>query len=77
MPKVIVTTDSGTTVAEFDIDAHAGRMLPAGVPMNVQANQVLVGVRRAIRDADCIERGIDPERLSEKAMRMMAEANEG
>jgi energy-converting hydrogenase Eha subunit A len=42
--------------------------------MNVRASALASGIVRAVRDAEVIQEGGDPERLSEKAMRLAAEA---
>lgn len=42
--------------------------------MNARASSLASGIVRAVQDADKIQRGIDPERPSEKAIRLMHEA---
>jgi hypothetical protein len=73
MPRVIVTTDDGQPVWQME-DIESWHITALQCPTNVRGSAVASGVRRAVRDAAIIQQGGDPERPSEKAMRMMAEA---
>ena len=69
MPKVIVTTDAGVVVwRQEDVDANAVRYLQC--QGNVNGSSLAAGIRRAVQDAEAIQAGRDPERPSEKAMRL-------
>lgn len=73
MPKVIVTTDDGQAVWTMDgIESWhvSGKLKAAG---NVRAQNLASGIVRAVRDAEVIQAGGDPERPSEKAMRLVDE----
>lgn len=46
----------------------------ASCPTNVVGSGIVSGLRRAVQDADAIRDGRDPERPSEKAIRLAEEA---
>jgi hypothetical protein len=72
MPKVIVQTDDGREVSSFDVPmTYPGNGLWARMVGRYVAPLGWLG--RALRDAEVIQAGGDPERLSERAMRLMAE----
>lgn len=73
MPQVIVVTDDGREVW------RAAGIMPHDVsalacPSNTTGSSLAAGVRRAVLDAQKIQRGEDPERASEKAMRLSQRA---
>ena len=69
MAKVIVTTDDGREVARFDMPVGRwGNALWARLLGRYNAPLGRLG--RALDDAKVIEQGGDPERPSEKAMRL-------
>lgn len=73
MATVIVQTDDGREVWRMDdIEPWhvSGKLTASG---NVRASSLASGIVRAVGDADKIQRGIDPERLSEKVMRLLDE----
>jgi hypothetical protein len=67
--RVIVTTEDGTEVWRMD-DVAAWQVSGLQCPGNVSGSSLAAGIRRAVQDAEVIEAGGDPERLSEKAMRI-------
>lgn len=69
MPTVVVYTEKGEQVWSME-GVHPDWMSAITAPTNVKASGLVAGLRRAVQDADKIERGIDPERASEKAMRL-------
>jgi hypothetical protein len=69
MPRVIVTTDDGQPVWQME-GIESWHISALQCPTNVRGSAVASGVRRAVRDAAIIQQGGDPERPSEKAMRM-------
>lgn len=74
MARVIVQTDSGNEVWRFheSVDAHTADMIPSA-PTNAKTHELLRGLARAVRDAEMIAKDLDPERPSEKAMRLADE----
>lgn len=74
MPRVIVETDDGRRVWEFETTARmASAVWRPGT--HEGASSLLSGLERAVADAEVVERGGDPERPSEKAMRLAMEAS--
>jgi hypothetical protein len=70
--RVIVTTDDGRPVASFNVPVvYLGNRLWAN--MLGRYERPLGWLGRALSDADIIQAGGDPERPSEKAMRLVAE----
>jgi hypothetical protein len=72
MPRVIVETDDGRRVSTLDLPAgwsifSLGRHI-YGIP-----GAPLGWLGRAIEDARAVEDGRDPERPSEKVMRVLSE----
>ena len=72
MPKVIVTTDNGDPVWMMD-DVEAWHLSALTCPTNRKGSALASGVRRAVQDAETIQKGGDPERPSERAVRLAAE----
>ncbi len=68
MPIVVVYTDKGEQV--WQSPAIGFTLRPAKCPGNTIGSALVSGLRRAIEDAEAIEAGDDPERPSEKAMRL-------
>lgn len=67
--QVVVLTDDGREVWRAPgIMAHDVRSIEC--PGNSTGSSVAAGIRRAAVDAEAIQRGEDPERPSEKAMRL-------
>ena len=71
MPKVIVTTDEGRAVWMIE-DIEAWHVRGLECPTNQRGSAVASGVRRACEDAQAIQSGADPERPSEKVMRLLS-----
>jgi hypothetical protein len=70
MARVIVTTDDGQPVWALDaIEAWQVRGLEC--PSNLRGSAVASGIRRAVSDAEAIQQGRDPRRLSERVMAEM------
>lgn len=69
MPKIVVFTDDGQPVWEMD-DVEWHHVTGLTCPTNTRGSSVASGIRRAISDAHTIQDGGDPERPSEKAMRL-------
>jgi hypothetical protein len=67
--SVSVTTEDGTEVWRSDAVA-SWQIAGLQCPGNVRGSSLAAGIRRAVRDAEVIEAGGDPERLSERAMRI-------
>ena len=75
MAKVIVQTDDGRQVTSiFVSDQAAGTA--TWLKLIGRPERPLGGLGRALDDAAIIQAGGDPERLSEKAMRLSAEQRE-
>lgn len=70
---VTVTTDDGTIVNAWTDVTYADVILARVVVPNRRGSSFYAGLHRAMRDAEEIEAGRDPERPSEKAMRLAAE----
>jgi hypothetical protein len=68
MPRVVVYTDGGELVQAFDVEAWHINGLQC--PTNARGSGLAAGIRRAVQDAEVIQAGGDPERPSEKAMRL-------
>jgi hypothetical protein len=68
MPKVTVHTDDGDLVWSMDVEAWHINGLQC--PTNQRGSGLAAGIRRAVQDAEVIQAGGDPERPSEKAMRL-------
>ena len=72
--RVIVQTDAGTEVARYDPvpapGGHIGNSVWRNLTGRLETPMGWLG--RALRDAYEVEQGRDPERLSEKAMRLSA-----
>jgi len=69
MSVIKVFTDDGREVwSTAGIMAHDVRDIQC--PGNTTGSGVAAGIRRATEDAEVIQRGGDPERPSEKAMRL-------
>lgn len=69
MSVVIVQTDDGREVNRFEVpDVYPGNMLWRN--MLGRLDEPLGWLGRALRDARIIQQGGDPERPSEKAMRL-------
>lgn len=68
MAYVVVYTDKGQQVWLSPLIALTVRRLEC--PGNTIGSSIAAGLRRAAEDAEMMERGQDPERLSEKAMRL-------
>lgn len=69
MPRVIVETDSGERVWSMD-GIESWHLHALQCSTNTRGSAVAAGVRRAVQDAEAIQEGRDPERLSEKAVRL-------
>lgn len=73
---VVVYTDKGEQVwADAEVTSTDILFADIQVP-NRRGSSFFSGLRRAIRDAEEIEAGRDPERPSEKAMRLAQEARD-
>jgi hypothetical protein len=68
MPYVVVYTDKGEQVWQSPATAYSLRS--ASCPHNTIGSSLVAGLRRAVEDAEALEDGRDPERPSERAMRM-------
>lgn len=74
MAQIVVYTDDGVEVAHKEVpDTYAS---PSTISRLVCGNAHGVDgwLGRALRDARLIQQGINPERPSEKAMRLLAES---
>ena len=72
MSVVIVQTDDGREVDRFEVDdTRVGNMTWRN--MLGRWDEPLGWLGRALQDARIIQRGGDPERPSEKVMRLLAE----
>lgn len=72
MAIIKVYTDSGKLVETINVaDTHSGWVKGAAIFGRRETPEGWLG--RALRDAYIIEQGGDPERPSEKAMRLLAE----
>lgn len=71
MAYVVVYTDKGEQVWSSQLIAATVRRLEC--PGNVIGSSVASGLRRAAQDAEALEQGRDPERSSERAMRLADE----
>jgi hypothetical protein len=72
MARVIVETDDGREVARFHVPAgHIGNAVWRNLVGRLEAPLGWLG--RSIDDANVIQAGGDPERPSEKAIRLAAE----
>lgn len=69
---VAVYTDKGDPIWFSDAD-YADILLARITVPNQRGSSFFAGLRRAMRDAEEIEAGRDPERPSEKAMRLARE----
>jgi hypothetical protein len=69
MPRVIVETDDGQRVYAEETTAHTLLFSTDSPP----AQALIGGIRRGLQDAEAVEAGLDPERPSEKAMRLAEE----
>jgi hypothetical protein len=69
MPRVVVYTDSGEAVWSME-KIESWQINGLTCPGNVRGSSLAAGLRRAVSDAEKIQRGEDPERPSEKAMRL-------
>jgi hypothetical protein len=75
MAKVIVQTDDGREVWRLEeIEPWHVRSIIHGSFTNIVCRALTSGILRAVQDANMIQRGLDPERLSEKAVRLANEA---
>lgn len=74
MPLVVVYTDKGQQVWQSLATAYSLRR--AECPGNSIGSSLVAGLRRAVEDAEAIEEGRDPERPSEKAMRLATRKEE-
>lgn len=72
MATVIVTTDDGQPVWMME-DIQPWHIIALQCPTNIRGSSLAAGIRRAAQDAEAIQDGRDPERLSEKVMRLMKE----
>ncbi len=70
MPRIIVQTDDGFTV--WEMEAEEWQLDRLTCPGNIRGSAVASGIRRACRDAEALTAGNDPERPSEKAMRLVS-----
>lgn len=68
MPTVVVYTDNGQQVWQMDVESLDLNGLQC--PSNNRGSALAAGIRRAVQDAEAIQAGRDPERPSEKAMRL-------
>ena len=72
MARVTIATDDGRVVEEYAVGAEEVRSLTL---MPLRGN-LMTGIRRALQDAEVVQAGGDPERPSEKAMRLAEQAEE-
>lgn len=68
MAYVVVYTEKGEQVWHMQATAHA--LATARCDTNIVGRNLISGLRRAFEDAEALEQGLDPERPSEKAMRL-------
>ena len=73
-PIVVVYTDNGQQV--WQSPAMSLTLRSAKCPSNTSGSSLISGLRRAVEDAEAIEEGRDPERPSERAVRLAAEERE-
>jgi hypothetical protein len=71
--RVAVFTEGGQEVWSYDSGIKGISHAIPSAPSNAAAHSLLRGLARAIQDAEVIEAGGDPERPSEKAMRLAEE----
>lgn len=69
MPRVCVYTDKGELVYEQPADSRS--LASATCPTNITGSSLISGLRRALEDAEMMEVGLNPERPSERAMRLI------
>lgn len=69
MARVIVQTDDGREVWRMDGVEPWHVVGKLRGEMNVKASSLAAGIVRAVEDADKIQRGVDPARPSERAVR--------
>lgn len=69
MAIIVVYTDKGQQVWQTT-GVHRDSLSAATCPTNAKGSAIIAGLRRAVEDAEKIERDEDPERPSEKAMRL-------
>jgi hypothetical protein len=70
MAKVIVLTDDNKPVWQMQ-DIESWHISALQCQTNVRGSNLAAGIRRAVQDAEAIQAGRDPERLSEKVMRLI------
>lgn len=78
MPKVVVKADNGDTVSEHnfpDASVYALARMPS-CPTHVGVNNLLNWLKRALTDAEMVQRGVDSRRLSERVMDRLAAQGE-
>jgi hypothetical protein len=75
--RLTLTTEDGRVVREWSSSPEQERTLPpawamrgASCPSNLAGSSLVSGIRRALEDGEVMERGGDPERPSERAMRL-------
>lgn len=75
MARIIVQTDDGEEVWRI-LEVSSWHISGLECHGNVRGSTVASGIRRAVRDAQFIQAGDDPERPSEKAMRLSSRKRE-
>lgn len=70
MARVVVFTDDGSTRVRVFDGVRSRNLTNMECPGNAAGSALASGLRRATKDADIIAEGGDPERPSEKAMRL-------
>jgi hypothetical protein len=69
MATVVVYTESGERIWSMEgVESQNLRALTC--PMNAAGSALASGVRRAVEDAEAVQAGRNPERPSERAMRL-------
>lgn len=76
MPRIQVLTDNGQLVDARHYDSEASDSA-IGREVTGRNEPIRGWLGRALEDAVKIQKGVDPERPSEKAMRMVAEKQAG
>lgn len=76
MAKVIVQTDDGREVWSLD-EIESWHVDSLTCPTNTRGSAVAAGIRRAVTDAEAIQEGRDPRRLSEIAIELAEYVREG
>lgn len=67
--RIIVETDEGVVVFRAEAE-YRDLLLATPSFSNAKARSLWAGIRRGVRDVEALKEGRDPERPSERAMRL-------